>query len=84
VIYDEGLGNLFVARVVAPIVPIIEEMANAGTPADELLAVVTKENVRRAVQALTSNSLLADLIAQDKLAIVGREYLLESGRARPV
>jgi carbonic anhydrase len=70
--------------VVAPIVPIVQEMVNAGTPADQLLDKVTKENVRRAVQTLSSNSLLAGLVAQDKLAIVGREYLLKSGRARPV
>jgi carbonic anhydrase len=141
VIYDEGLGNLFVARVagnttsdalvagsieysitqlgsvvivvlgheqcgavkaaievvtkgtqlpgdlsavVAPILPIVEAAVSSGTPTDQLLDVVTKENVRRAVATLTASSLLADSIAQGKLQIVGREYLLESGRAVPV
>jgi carbonic anhydrase len=141
VIYDEGLGNLFVARVagnttsdalvagsieysvtqlgsvvivvlgheqcgavkaaidvvtkgtqlpgdlpavVAPILPIVEAAVSSGTPTDQLLDVVTKENVRRAVATLTATSLLADSIAQGKLQIVGREYLLESGRAVPV
>jgi carbonic anhydrase len=138
VIYDEGLGNLFVARVagntasdavvagsieysitqldsvvvvvlgheecgavkaaidvatngtalpgelpavVAPIVPIVEEAVDAGTPADQLLDVVTKENIRRAVAILQAAPLLADRLAQGALAVVGREYLLKSGRA---
>ncbi|MDQ1429908.1 MAG: carbonic anhydrase, partial [Actinomycetota bacterium] len=141
VIYDEGLGNLFVARVagnttsdalvagsieyaitqlgsvvivvlgheqcgavkaaidvatkgtqlpgdlpavVAPILPIVQTAVSAGTPTDQLLDVVTKENIRHAVTTLTANPLLADSIAQGKLQIVGREYLLESGRAVPV
>jgi carbonic anhydrase len=141
VIYDEGLGNLFVARiagnttadalvagsleysivelgsvvivvlgheqcgavkaaievatkgtqlpgdlpaVVAPIVPIVQAAVDAGTPADQLLDVVTKENIRRAVTTLTANPLLADSIGQGTLQVVGREYLLESGRAVPV
>jgi carbonic anhydrase len=67
--------------VVAPIVPIVEDALKSGTPTDQLLDVVTKENIRRAVQTLTANALLAPLIAQDKLAIVGHEYLLKSGRA---
>jgi carbonic anhydrase len=138
VIYDEGLGNLFVARVagnttadalvagsleysiavlgsvvivvlgheqcgavkaaidvvtkgtelpgdlpavVAPILPIVQTAVDAGTPADQLLDVVTKENIRQAVQTLTANPLLAGYITQGKLAVVGREYLLASGRA---
>ncbi len=137
VIYDEGLGNLFVARVagnttsdalvagsieysitqlgsvaivvlgheqcgavkaaidvatkgttlpgdlpavVAPIVPIVEQAVDAGTPADRLLDVVTKENIRQAVATLQATSLLADSVAQGTLAVVGREYLLKSGR----
>jgi carbonic anhydrase len=123
VIYDEGLGNLFVARVAGNttsdalvagsieysvtqlgsvvIVVLGHEQCgavkaaidvatkgtqlpgdlNAGTPADQLLDVVTKENIRQAVATLAATSLLADSIAQGKLQIVGREYLLESGRA---
>jgi carbonic anhydrase len=137
IIYDEGLGNLFIARVagntttdaivagtleyaitqlgsvvivvlgheqcgavkaaidvvqngtqlpgdlpavVAPIVPIVQEIAPT-TPAADLLDAVTQENVRRSVHTLSTNALLAEPIAQGKLAIVGREYLLESGRA---
>ena len=70
--------------VVAPILPIVEAAVSSGTPTDQLLDVVTKENVRRAVATLTATPLLADSIAQGKLQIVGREYLLESGRAVPV
>ncbi len=141
VIYDEGLGNLFVARVagsttsdalvagsieysvtqlgsvaivvlgheqcgavkaaidvvtkgtelpgdlpavVAPIVPIVEEAVKAGTPVGQLLDVVTKQNIRQAVTTLQATSLLADYVAQGTLTVVGREYLLESGRAVPV
>ncbi len=138
VIYDEGLGNLFVARVagnttadalvagsieysvtqlgsvvivvlghercgavsaaidvvtkgtvlpgdlpavVAPILPIVEQAVSSGTPADQLLDVVTKENIRQAVATLQATSLLADYVARGELEVVGREYLLESGRA---
>jgi carbonic anhydrase len=141
VIYDEGLGNLFVARVagnttsdavvagsieysvtqlgsvvivvlghehcgavkaaidvatkgtvlpgdlpavVAPIVPIVEQAVSSGTPADQLLDVVTKENIRQAVATLQATSLLADYVARGELEVVGREYMLESGRAVPV
>jgi len=138
VIYDEGLGNLFVARVagnttadalvagsieysvtqlgsvvvvvlghercgavsaaidvatkgtelpgdlpavVAPILPIVEQAVSSGTPADQLLEVVTKENIRQAVETLRTTTLLADYVARGELEVVGREYLLESGRA---
>lgn len=70
--------------VVAPIIPIVQAAVDAGTPADQLLDVVTKNNIRQAVQTLTTNALFAPLIADDKLAVVGREYLLKSGRALPV
>ena len=56
----------------------------AGTPADELLDVVIKDNVKAAVATLTANPALAPLIGEGKLKVVGREYLFESGRAAPV
>jgi len=141
IVYDEGLGNLFVARVagnttddalvagsleysvtqlgsvvivvlgheqcgavkaaidvatkgtqlpgdlpavVAPILPVVEAAVAAGTPADQLLDVVIKDNVKAAVAALNGNAALAPLISEGKLAIVGREYLLQSGKAVPV
>jgi len=36
------------------------------------------------VQTSSGNAILAEPLAQGKLEIVGREYLLESGRAVPV
>src|SRR4051812_8582357 len=141
IIYDEGLGNLFVARiagnttddalvagsleysvsvlgsvamvvlgheecgavkaaidvatkgtvlpgdlpaVVGPIIPVVNAAVAAGTPADQLLDVVIKNNIKAAVAALSDNVALAPLIAEGKLTIVGREYLLQSGKAAPV
>jgi carbonic anhydrase len=141
IIYDEGLGNLFVARVagnttedpvvvgsleysitelgsvvivvlgheqcgavkaaidvatkgaqlpgdlpavVAPIVPVVNAAVAAGTPDDQLLDVVIKDNVKNAVAVLNANPALSPLVAEGKLKIVGREYLLESGKAAPV
>ena len=141
IIYDEGLGNLFVARiagnttddalvagsleysitvlgsavivvlgheecgavkaaidvatkgtvlpgdlpaVVAPILPVVNAAVASGTPADQLLDVVIKNNVKAAVAALSDNEALAPLIADGKLKIIGREYLLQSGKATPV
>jgi carbonic anhydrase len=141
VIYDEGLGNLFVARVagnttqdalvagsleyaiaklgsvlivvlgheqcgavkaaievatkgtqlpgdlpavVAPILPVVNAAVAAGTPTDQLLDVVIKQNIRLAVKTLTANPALAPSITAGKVNVVGREYLLQSGRAVPV
>jgi carbonic anhydrase len=141
IVYDEGLGNLFVARiagnttddpvvagsleysitqlgsvvivvlghegcgaakaaidvatkgaelpgdlpaVVAPIVPVVNAAVAAGTPDDQLLDVVIKDNVKNAVAVLNANPALSPLVAEGKLKIVGREYMLESGKAAPV
>ncbi len=39
---------------------------------------------RAAVAALSGNEALAPRIAEGKLRVVGREYLLATGRAAPV
>jgi carbonic anhydrase len=70
--------------VVAPILPVVNAAVAAGTPRDQLLDVVIKDNIRAAVAALSDNAALAPLIADGKLKVVGREYLLESGTAAPV
>lgn len=70
--------------VVAPILPVVNAAVAAGTPPDQLLDVVTKNNIKAAVAALSENDALAPVIAEGKLQIVGREYLLDSGRAVPV
>ena len=64
--------------VVAPIVPVVQSLA--GTPDDELLAAAIKENVRQAVAQLAANALIADAVSQGTVKVVGREYLLKSGR----
>jgi carbonic anhydrase len=141
VIYDEGLGNLFVTRVagnttedalvagsleysitqlgsvvivvlgheqcgaakaaidvvtkgaqlpgdlpavVAPILPVVDAAVAAGTPSDQLLDVVIRDNITAAVATLSANPALAPMIAGGKVKVVGREYLLESGKATPV
>jgi carbonic anhydrase len=141
VIYDEGLGNLFVTRVagnttedalvagsleysitqlgsvvivvlgheecgavkaaidvvtkgaqlpgdlpavVAPILPVVDAAVAAGTPSDQLLDVVIRDNITAAVATLSANPALAPMIAEGKVEVVGREYLLESGKATPV
>jgi carbonic anhydrase len=70
--------------VVAPIIPVVEAAVAAGTPSDQLLDVVIKNNVKAAVAALNANPALAPLISDGSLEVVGREYLLESGKAAPV
>jgi carbonic anhydrase len=70
--------------VVAPIIPVVNAAVAAGTPTDQLLDVVIKDNVKAAVATLRANPALAPLISEGKLDVVGREYLLESGRAAPV
>jgi carbonic anhydrase len=70
--------------VVAPIVPVVQAAIAAGTPPDQLLDVVIKENVKTEVAALADNPALAPLVADGSLKIVGREYLLESGKAAPI
>jgi carbonic anhydrase len=68
--------------VVAPIVPVVTQLS--GTPKDALLDAATKANVRQTVADLSAVQLLADLVAQNKLVVVGREYILASGRIVPV
>jgi carbonic anhydrase len=70
--------------VVASILPVVNAAVAAGTPDDELLDTVIKNNIRAAVAALSDNAALAPLIADGKLTIVGQEYLLQSGKAAPV
>jgi carbonic anhydrase len=64
--------------VVAPIVPVVQSLA--GTPEDELLGAAIKANVQQTVARLSANPFVADAIAQGTLKVVGREYLLTSGK----
>jgi len=136
VIYDEGLGNLFVTRIagntatdpyvlgtveygaaelgaalvvvlghegcgavkaaidvaqngtqlpgdigafVAPIVPVAQGLIPT-TPKDELLQAVTLANIRQNVEALQQDPLLAGLIHDGELKVVGGEYRAQSGK----
>jgi carbonic anhydrase len=69
-----------IGAFVAPIVPIAKELIPT-TSKDQLLEAVTRANIRQTVTTLSQAQLLADLIAQQKLKIVGREYQLTRGNA---
>jgi carbonic anhydrase len=64
--------------VVAPILPVVELLS--GTPDDELVDAVIKANVHTAAAQLSGNDLIASAIAAGTVKVVGREYLLKSGR----
>ena len=64
--------------VVAPILPVVQSLS--GTPDDELLDAVIKANVHNAVAELSANDLIAAAIGAGTVQVVGREYLLKSGR----
>ena len=68
-----------IGAFVEPIVPIARDLIPT-TPKDQLLEAVTRANIRQTVAALTQTDLLAGLIAQKKLKIVGNEYQLKSGK----
>jgi carbonic anhydrase len=61
-----------------PILPAVQ--AVRSEPADKILDAAIRENVRRAVAELGADPLLADLVAKQKLVIVGAEYQLHTGR----
>jgi carbonic anhydrase len=64
--------------VAQPILPAVE--AVRSQPADAIVDAAIQENVRRAVASLSAVPLLADLVAKNKLMIVGAEYRLKTGR----
>ena len=68
-----------IGAFVAPIVPIAQQLIPT-TPKDQLLEAVTRANIRQSVATLSGTDLLAGLIAQKKLKIVGNEYQLASGK----
>jgi carbonic anhydrase len=68
--------------VVAPILPAVQSVSS--TPDDELLDAAIKANVNSAVAELSANELIAEAIAAGTLKVVGREYLLKSGKVVPV
>ena len=67
--------------VVGPIVPVVQSLA--GTPDDELLDAAIKANIDQAVTQLSANVLIAEAIARGTVKVVGREYLLKSGKVVP-
>jgi carbonic anhydrase len=66
------------SSVAQPILPAVE--AVRSQPADAIVDAAIEENVRRTVAGLSGVALLADLVAKDKLMIVGAEYRLKTGR----
>ncbi len=67
-----------VASVTQPILPAVD--AVRSEPANKIFDSAIRENVRRAVGQLGADPLLADLVAKQKLVIVGAEYQLHTGR----
>ncbi|HEY7105020.1 MAG TPA: carbonic anhydrase [Acidimicrobiia bacterium] len=65
------------SAVVDPIVPVVQSLPD--TPPDELLDAAIDANIRRAIDHLRANELLADAIRRDALSVVGRRYRLASG-----
>ena len=63
--------------VVQPILPTVETVGNL--PADQLVQAVIVQNVHQAVGALAGQPALSDLVAAERLRIVGAEYRLHSG-----
>lgn len=49
-------------------------------PPDAIIDAAIQENVRQGVAGLSAVPLLADLVAKNKLMIVGAEYRLKTGR----
>ena len=64
--------------VVQPILPAVD--AVRSQPADAIVDAAIQENIRRTVAGLGAVPLLAELVANDKLNIVGAEYRLKTGR----
>ena len=64
--------------VVAPIVPVVQSLSS--TPEDELLDAAIKANINTAVAELSANDVIAEAIAAGTVKVVGREYLLKSGK----
>ena len=54
-----------------------------GHTRDELLDAAIKANVRQAVSQLSANDMIADTIAKGTVKVVGRQYLLTSGKVVP-
>jgi carbonic anhydrase len=68
--------------VVDPIVPVVQSLADETD--DRLWDAAIDANIRRSVERLRSNEILAEVVRRDELTIVGRRYRLESGVVEPV
>jgi carbonic anhydrase len=70
-----------VRDIVERIAPSVRPVVERGGPAPEVLAAATRANVRAAANHLRhGSSIIERLTAQGKLAVVGAEYSLETGR----
>jgi carbonic anhydrase len=68
-------GNL--SAVVEPIVPVVQSLPDM--PDDRRWDAAIDANIRRSVERLQANEILADVVRRDELTIVGRRYRLDSG-----
>jgi carbonic anhydrase len=80
----------YIWRQIAPIVPavrrVIREEAAAGHPADHVDAeLVGREHLRHTVaDLLRASELIAEAVAEGRVAVVGANYRLADGEAVPV
>jgi carbonic anhydrase len=70
-----------VRDIVERIMPAVAELADLGLPPEKLIAAATRANIRATTGQLRHASrVLERRVADGKLAIVGAEYDLETGR----
>jgi carbonic anhydrase len=74
-----------IGDIVERIRPAVQEVLRPDLARDELLIQATRANVRSSVRQLRAASrMLEQLIAADRLTVVGAEYSLETGEVRLV
>jgi len=72
-----------IGDIVERIRPAVQEVLRPGVGRDELLAQAVRANVRSSVRQLRAASrMLEQLMAADRLTVVGAEYALETGEVR--
>lgn len=64
--------------VIQPIIPAVQ--AVASTPPDQMLAAAVTENIRRAVTSISAEALIAPMVANGSVKVVGAEYRLATGK----
>jgi carbonic anhydrase len=72
-----------IGDIVERIRPAVQEVLRPGLARDQLLVQAVRANVRSSVRQLRAASrMLEQLMAADRLTVVGAEYALETGEVR--